>query len=101
MIYAVVFLIAVIVLLVILLPRKGMFKKNFVGNNMKFIEWAKEIHGGEEHTVTILNEKATSVSESVEIKYNFSTGKGELFDKAIGKRYKVIFDDGKFYTLEK
>jgi len=101
MIYAVGLIIVVALILFIIIPRRALFSKSFVTDSSSFIEWVKETHEGESYNLTIVNEKAKTDSDSLEIKYNFSTQRGTLYDKALDIKYKIIFDDGKFYTLDR
>jgi len=101
MIYAIGVLIVVLVLILVIVPRRALFTGSFVKDSGRFIEWVKETHEGESYNLSIVNERAKTDSESLEIKYNFSTQRGTLYDKALDIKYKIIFDDGKFYTLNK
>ena len=100
MIYAIGFVILVIVLVLILYPKRGMINKNFVQRSVDFMEWAKDMHEGESITYVQTDARVKSESNSIKIRYDFSKEMGILEDRAIEKKYKILYDEGKFYTLE-
>lgn len=100
MIYSICFLIIVFVFVLFgIIQKRGMFKGNYSERISGFMKFAKKIHEGENTNIEIVNNKVKSISKSLIIKYNFSTEKGILYDKALEKKYKIFYIDGNYNIL--
>lgn len=64
-----------------------------------FLKWSGEVHAGERISVTIVNHKATSESDSVKISFDFKKDRGTLYDKALKETYKIARVDGKYIQI--
>ncbi len=100
MIYAVVFIIAVLVLISMhLFNKRGTVKGNYTKRLSEFMKWVTTIQEGEKYNFQVINHKITTTSDSITIKYDFSKEKGTLYDNAIEKEYKILYIDGQYNLL--
>jgi len=98
MIYAVVFLIAMLVLILVL--PKGKTKRTHARRKKEFLKFVAETFDGENHQVYVMNEAGLAKSDGLEVEFNFNTDRGKYNDLAMGVESKIIYDKGTFHILD-